>query len=69
MQIKQRKFFNLRAILGDIPSTAKNVERLREAIIVDQTSIYGKRTHQQYNITTRKHALKYLKNSRACNVL
>ena len=47
--------------VGGVPGRAKDVKGLGKDIIVDETSVDGKETHQQYNVTTFKYGLKHLK--------
>lgn len=44
----------------DTPGWAKHIEWLWETVIIDQASINGERTHQQYNVAATENNVEYL---------
>ena len=46
--------------VGRIPGGAKDVERLCEDVIVDESSVNGEESHQEHNVTTIKYSAEHL---------
>ena len=47
--------------VGGVPRRAKDVKRLGKDIIVDETSVDGKETHQEDDVATIKYGPKHLR--------
>lgn len=45
----------------DAPSRAEHIERFREAVVVNDSSVDGKDPHQEYDVATGKHHVEHLK--------
>lgn len=44
----------------DTPSRAKHIERFREAVVVNDSSVDGEDPHQKYDVATGKHHVEHL---------
>lgn len=45
---------------ADAPSRAEHIEGFREAVIVNDSSVDWEDSHQEYDVATGKHHVKYL---------